>query len=230
MADTRKTQLQARNATIGGHFIPVIAVSLQETRVDQSDVAGNSRLELSSLLRPGQAGRETVEEVRTGLRHIIAHTIAHDQEMRERISEITAKSRLVLQSKRAKERQSEAKKKAVEPGKFENYFEFSCPVQQMKPHQVLAINRGEAGKALSVKILLPDDWFLSQLRRAVKTRWLTGSGSGLIQESVEDAYKRLICPLVQRRTRARLTRAAEEASVRQSGALSLVQIQPDTGL
>ena len=207
-------------------------MSLQETRVDQSDVAGNSRLELSSLLRPGQAGRETVEEVRTGLRHIIAHIIAHDQEMRERISEITAKSRLVLQSKRAKERQSEAKKKAVEPGKFENYFEFSSPVQQMKPHQVLAINRGEAGKALSVKILLPDDWFLSQLRRAVKTRWLTGSGSGsgLIQESVEDAYKRLICPLVQRRTRARLTRAAEEASVRQSGALSLVQIQPDTGL
>ena len=106
---------------------------------------------------------------------------------------------------------NKAKVSVVDPGKFENYFEFSCPCQHIKPHQVLAINRGEAGKVLTVKILLPDDWFLRQLRKAVKSRW--PSWRLIVEESLEDAYKRLISPLVQRRTRAALTRAAEEASV-----------------
>ena len=181
-------------------------------------LSANTGPELRTLVRQGEKGRETVEEVETGLKHIMADIIAHDQQMAEVISKTMADCRLVLESKRAKEKQSEKSKaklpdkKAVDPQKFENYFEFSCPCQHVKPHQVLAINRGEAGKVLSVKIVLPEEWFLRQLRKAVRTRW-PRSGSGLVEASLTDAYKRLISPLVQRRTRASLTAAAEEASI-----------------
>ena len=181
-------------------------------------LTANTGLELSTLVRSGEKGRETVEEVEAGLKHIIADIIAHDQQIAEVISKTMADCRLVLESKRAKEKQSEknkaklSDKKAVDPQKFENYFEFSCPCQHVKPHQVLAINRGEAGKVLSVKIVIPDDWFVRQLRRAVKTRW-PRAVSGLVDESLSEGYKRLISPLVQRRTRASLTKTDEAASI-----------------
>ena len=55
-----------------------------------------------------------------------------------------------------------------DPKKFENYFQFSCPVNFIKSHQVLAINRGESLKILSVKVNLPEDWVMGQLQRQVK--------------------------------------------------------------
>ena len=155
------------------------------------------------------------------MKHVIADLIVHDQEMSEVIRATQAECRLVLESKRAKEKLSEKNKtklvdkKDVDPQKFENYFEFSCPCNHIKPHQVLAINRGETLKVLSVKVVIPD-WFLHQIKKNVVKRWpakFSPLRSKLIDESVEDAYKRLISPLVQRKTRASLTKAAEEASI-----------------
>ena len=184
-------------------------------------LTGSGHLQFSNLVRPGEKGRETEEEVRDGVKHIIADHIVHDNDMAEMIRKTLAECHLVLESKRAKEKPSEKNKikitdkKDVDPLKFENYFEFSCPCKYIKPHQVLAINRGESLKVLSVKIVIPD-WFINQIKKSVQKRWpgkFSAMRSKLIDESLDDGYKRLISPLAQRKTRASLTKAAEEASI-----------------
>lgn len=68
---------------------------------------------------------------------------------------------------------SDKEKKKLENNKHDNksdpdtyklYFEWKCPVQFVKPHQTLALNRGEDEKVLSVKVVVPD-WFLNKLER-----------------------------------------------------------------
>ena len=185
---------------------------------------GSRHLSPASLVQAGTKGRESVEEVMTGVRHIIADIIVHDPDTAELIRSLQADCHLVLEVKRAKEKASDKNKvkeagdkKEVDPAKFQNYFEFSTPCKYVKPHQVLAINRGESLKVLSVKINIPD-WMLHQLKKHVSTRWLRSGVTSderrrAVEDSLEDAYKRLITPLVQRQTRAGLTRMAEEASI-----------------
>ena len=186
-------------------------------------LTGDSHLDVGSLVEKGQKGKETVEDVLNGVKHIIADIIVHDPEIAEAIRNLQADCHLVLESKRAKEKQSEknktkeADKKEVDPSKFQNYFEFSCPCKHIKPHQVLAINRGESLKVLSVKINIPD-WMLHQIKKHVHNRWMrsgvySNDRNKIVEESLEDAYKRLITPLIQRQTRASLTKTAEEASI-----------------
>ena len=186
-------------------------------------LTGSSHLSPGSLVKAGTKGRESVEEVMTGVRHIIADIIVHDPDTAELIRSLQADCHLVLEVKRAKEKASdknkvkEADKKDVDPAKFQNYFEFSTPCKYVKPHQVLAINRGESLKILSVKINIPD-WMLHQIKKQCHTRWLrsgvfSDERRKTVEDSLEDAYKRLITPLVQRQTRAGLTRMAEEASI-----------------
>jgi len=184
---------------------------------------GRGMVNLPQLVERGTKGKENIEEVKTGVQHIIVDLMVHDKDMADVIRNLQTTSHLVLESKRAKGKpweKNESKgnqKKEVDPSKFENYFEFSCPCKFVKPHQVLAINRGEGLKVLSVKVNIPEK-FLYQLQGFVQKRWLNrGNNSKLreemIKSSLEDAYKRLICPLVQRHTRAALLKSAEEASI-----------------
>ena len=187
-------------------------------------LAGRGGVDLLGMVERGTKGKENIEEVKTGVQHIMVDLMVHDKDMTDVIRNLQAECHLVLESKKAKGKAWENKeskdkqiKKDVDPSKFENYFEFSCPCKHVKPHQVLAINRGEGLKVLSVKVNIPD-WFLYQLQGFVKKRWLSRGNYSQLRESMikislEDAYKRLICPLVQRQTRAALTKAAEEASI-----------------
>ena len=185
-------------------------------------LTGDNHVMMENLVEKGTKGKETLEDVSTGVKHIIADIIVHDPEVAESIRTLQSECHIVLESKRAKEKASDktkdtVDKKEVDPSKFQNYFEFSCAIRNIKPHQVLAINRGESLKILSVKINIPD-WMLHQIKKIVVRKWLrSGKVSEvrrrLVEESLEDAYKRLITPLVQRQTRAGLTRSAEEASV-----------------
>ena len=155
------------------------------------------------------------------MQNIMADVIVHDAAMAELIRDLQKSINLMVESKKAKVVKSKEKemkdKPPVDFSKFENYFEFSCPVRFIKPHQVLALNRGESLKALSVKINVPES-FLLQLQGLVGRRWLHRPGSSkeredMIKTSFEDAYKRLVVPLVQRQARTGLTRTAEEASI-----------------
>ena len=176
---------------------------------------------LPSQVQPGVQGRATIEEVTLGVQHLISDVMVHDTAMVDLIRTLQKTSHLVVESKKAKvvkSKEKEAKEKPpVDFSKFENYFEYTCPAKYIKPHQVLALNRGESLKALSVKINVPDT-FLHQLQGLVGRRWLHrpwrhAAREELIKAALEDAYKRLVVPQVQRQTRAALTKAAEEASI-----------------
>ncbi len=138
------------------------------------------------------AGRATLAEVEAGLQHIIADVIVHDKATCDLVRDLQRQARIELQVKKAtsaaagtaakakKEKAATAKAAAKtsskgksteeEARKFENYFNFCCPVVHVKPHQVLAINRGESLKVLNVKVSLPDSWLLGALERHVRTR------------------------------------------------------------
>ena len=176
---------------------------------------------LPSLVQPGVQGLATVEEVALGLQHIISDIMVHDTAVVDLVRTLQKTSNLMVESKKAKvvkSKEKEAKEKPpVDFSKFENYFEYKCPVKFIKPHQVLALNRGESLKALSVKIDVPES-FLFQLQSLVGRRWLHRplrhpGREELIKAALEDAYKRLVVPQVQRQTRAALTKSAEEASI-----------------
>jgi hypothetical protein len=155
---------------------------------------GRPGWDLTSLVEGRVAGRATLAEVEAGLQHIIADVIVHDKATCDLVRDLQRQARIELQVKRAtaaaaagtaakakKEKAATAKKTAAKPSskgksteeearKFENYFNFCCPVTHVKPHQVLAINRGESLKVLSVKVSLPDSWLLGALERHVRTR------------------------------------------------------------
>jgi len=186
-------------------------------------LTGSAKIDLSKLVERGKKGKSTLEEVTTGVKHIIADILVHDPDTAENLRKLQSECHLVMESKRAKEKASDKNKcdkndkKEVDPSKFENYFEFSCPCKYIKPHQVLAINRGESLKILSAKIIIPD-WMLHQIKKFVNTRWMmagfrSDERNQMVEEAVDDAYKRLITPLIQRQTRSLLTKQAEEASI-----------------
>ncbi len=154
---------------------------------------GRAGWDLTSLVDGRVAGRATLAEVEAGLQHIVADVIVHDKATCDLVRDLQRQARIELQVKRAtaaaaagtaaraKKEKAATAKAAAKPSskgksteeearKFENYFNFCCPVTHVKPHQVLAINRGESLKVLSVKVSLPDSWLLGALERHVRTR------------------------------------------------------------
>lgn len=183
---------------------------------------GSEQMFLETFIAKGTKGKENIDEVRLGVQHIMADMMVHDRDMVDLVRNLQLNCHLVLQTKMAKGKPWEKSSKTeslknIDPSKFENYFDFSCACKQIKPHQVLAINRGESLKVLSVKVNIPE-WFFHQLQNFVQRKWINAGRFNptrvdLIKASLDDAYKRLISPLVQRQMRSNLTKTAEEASV-----------------
>lgn len=109
--------------------------------------------------------------------------------------------------------------------KFDNYFDFEIPVKYIKPHQVLAINRGENLKILSVKVVVPESFFNEFCKNCFK-KW-SKSDQNILKRAIEDSYSRLgikfvnkpktiffitVEPLIKREVRAELKQKAERAS------------------
>jgi len=192
---------------------------------------------LHSFINPKTQGLEKLEDVKAGIQHVVADLLVHDNEVSASIRKLQKDARIILETKQstaktkdkkpaAARTAADAKKKttAKKPGKeedplkFENYFAFSIPVNFIKSHQVLAINRGESLKILSVKVNLPDDWLLNQLRRQIQYRWLNKGRHSplrgeLVESALKDGYKRLISPLMVRTCRSDLTKSAENAAI-----------------
>lgn len=119
------------------------------------------------------------------------------------------------------------KKDAVDEAKtYEMYYDYSEPVRQIKPHRVLALNRGEKEKVLSVSIdfdTLPILEFLES--KTIKNP--TSFVCDMVKNAIADGYKRLIEPSVEREIRAELSEQAEEVAIQNFGAnLEKLLLQP----
>ena len=150
-------------------------LGLEEAAVEVLEWGPGAAWRLPGVVQPGVQGRDSLQEVQLGVQHILADIMVHDEVMVDLVRSLQNTANIGVEAKKAKVVKSKEKEMKEKPpvdfSKFENYFEFSCPAKYLKPHQTLALNRGESLKALSVKVVVPD-WFLGQLQALVGRRWL----------------------------------------------------------
>ena len=148
----------------------------------------------------------TVEEAVAGAKDIIAETISDEADYRTRIRELTMKKGRIIST--AKDPEAESV--------YEMYYEFDEPVNRLAGHRVLALNRGENEKILTVKVEAPEEDILRFLEKKVITRENPNTEAAL-KEAAEDAYDRLITPAIEREIRSSLTEMAEDGAIRVFG-------------
>lgn len=146
----------------------------------------------------------TVEDALTGAKDIIAEWVSDEASHREWIRQDTYKTANV----------SSAVKKAENDEKkvFEMYYEYEEPVRKIVPHRILALNRGEKEDVLRVSIQPDTDRIIAKLSKKVikQPHSITANYVG---EAVEDAYKRLIQPAIEREIRNELTEKGEDQAI-----------------
>lgn len=117
-------------------------------------------------------------------------------------------------------------REAGERSVYENYYEYSEALSKIPGHRVLAINRGEKEKVLSVSVAAPEEEIIDYLCRRT-LRGVTAACSPYVEAAVEDAYKRLIAPSIGTEIRSSLTETAEEGAIKVFGAnLEQLLMQP----
>ena len=154
---------------------------------------------------------------------IIAGSISDDADIREWIRKKTLSKGFITCSLG-----SEGKKlaDAGERSVYENYYEYSEAVSKIPGHRVLAINRGEKEKVLSVSVDAPVDGIIEYLERKV-LRSVTEMCRPYAEAAVEDGYKRLIAPSIETEIRGGLTESAEDGAIRVFGSnLEQLLMQP----
>ena len=159
-----------------------------------------------------QLGVETVEEAIQGAKDIIAELISDEANYRMYIRKVTRDEGVI---------QSVAKDKKTE-SVYEMYYEYEEPVKKVVGHRILALNRGENEKILTVKILSPIDKILRYLEKNVILRD-NKITSPILEEVIADSYNRLIAPAIEREIRNDLTEMAEDGAISVFGK-NLVQL------
>ncbi len=147
----------------------------------------------------------TVEEAIAGARDILAERFADDASIRQKIRTFSWKEGMLTTALK----NAELDEKKV----FEMYYEYEEPVNRIVPHRILAVNRGEKEEVLKVVIQVPIDRVLMIMWK----EWIPATGfSPAIAEvklAIEDSYKRLIQPSIERELRNELTEKAEAQAI-----------------
>ena len=144
----------------------------------------------------------TAEDALAGARDIVAETISEEADYRIRIRELTTKKGIMRS----------VAKDAEEKSVYEMYYDFSEPVNKLAGHRVLALNRGEAEKILTVKVEAPAEDILRYLEKQVITRDNPNT-KPILEETIKDSYDRLIAPAIEREVRADLTEKAQDGAI-----------------
>lgn len=159
---------------------------------------------------------KTPEDAVAGAKDIIAESISDNADYRTRIRELTFKEGVL----------TSAAKNAEAKTVYEMYYNFSEPAAKMAGHRILAVNRGENEKILTVKIEAPVDKILAYLEKQIIVRDNQYT-TGIIKEAIEDSYERLIAPSIEREIRNQLTETAEAGAIKVFGKnLEQLLLQP----
>src|SRR5690625_4291576 len=148
---------------------------------------------------------ETVEDVYSGVHEILAEYTSDNAEFRKWIRTKTMNSGKIEVTVKDEE--------ADEKGVYQMYYEYDRPVNKLASHQVLAINRGEKEKILTVKIIVDEQEIFDYLFDETVPSLAISGAISLVQEANEDAYKRFIQPAIEREIRATLTEDAEDQAI-----------------
>ena len=174
---------------------PLAAViSLQKTERPVEDLA-------KEFINP-EKEVHTVEEVIAGAKDIIAENISDEADYRIWIRKITMQKGRVISA--AKDEKAESV--------YEMYYDFEEPVGRLAGHRILALNRGEKEKFLTVKIEAPEEDIIRYLQK----KTIHGENpytTPILKDVTEDSYKRLIAPAIEREIRSELTERAEDGAI-----------------
>ena len=149
-----------------------------------------------------EKGVANVQEALEGARDIIAENISDEADYRSWIRKQTMQKGHIISS--AKDEKAESV--------YENYYEFDEPVNRLAGYRTLALNRGEKEKFLTVKIEAPQEDILRYLEEKI-THGENLSTTQILKEAIEDSYKRLIAPAIEREIRGELTEKAEDGAI-----------------
>lgn len=158
----------------------------------------------------------TPQEALAGAMDILAESFSDEADYRMYIRKITMEHGLILSKV----------KEGQENPVFEMYYEFQEPIKKLAGHRVLALNRGEDQKVLTVKIEAPEERILTYLEKQI----VVGDNeytAVVLKEAIADSYKRLIAPAIEREIRNQLTEDAQEKAIRVFGKnLTQLLMQP----
>lgn len=169
-------------------------ISLQKTERPVEDLA-------EEFINPNKEVH-TVEEAIAGAKDIIAENISDEADYRIWIRKITMQKGRVI---------SAAKNEKAE-SVYEMYYDFEEPVGRLAGHRILALNRGEKEKFLTVKIEAPEEDIIRYLQK----KTIHGENpytTPILKDVTEDSYKRLIAPAIEREIRSELTERAEDGAI-----------------
>ena len=144
----------------------------------------------------------TAQDAIAGAMDILAETIADQADYRMHIRGLTEKKGHITSS--AKDETAESV--------YEMYYEFDEPIEKLPGHRILALNRGEKEKILTVKILAPTEEIIRYLSKQVITKDNPYT-TPVLTETIADAYDRLIAPAIEREIRSALTEKAEDGAI-----------------
>ncbi|MBG9472210.1 Tex family protein [Priestia megaterium] len=151
-----------------------------------------------------EAGVQSSDEAIQGALDIVAEQISDEASYRQWIRTTTVKDGIIVTSVKDPEKD--------EKNIYEMYYEYTEAVKRIVPHRILAMNRGEKDGILKVSIDAPTDRILSYLhKQVIKKR--DSSAESYIISAIEDAYKRLIEPSIEREIRKELSEKAEERAI-----------------
>ncbi|XP_064293129.1 S1 RNA-binding domain-containing protein 1 isoform X1 [Plodia interpunctella] len=160
----------------------------------------------------------SIDKVEAHITHIVADIIYKDTRVLEHMRSLKEETRFTIQSSQTKASTKEKKVTNLnknpdsksDPETYKLYFEWKCLSHFVKPHQTLAINRGEDEKILSVKVIVPD-WFYNKLEKFCITLW---KSRHWVCKGLTDAYNRLIKSWLSRQIRSDLTKIAHKEAVK----------------
>ncbi|WII36715.1 Tex family protein [Paenibacillus thiaminolyticus] len=144
---------------------------------------------------------KAAEDALQGAQDIIAEMLGDDPDIRAWVRRYTMDQGVIRTEAKDKEQESV----------YEMYYEYSEPVKRLPSHRILAINRGEREDILKVALDVPVDKIVAYMSK----RTIRGASvvNDLLQATIEDAYKRLIAPSIEREVRGELTEKAEEQAI-----------------
>ena len=169
-------------------------ITMQQASVPLEEEAGKYIAE--------DLGVNSEKEAIDGAKDIIAEAISDEADYRSWIRKHTVQKGKLISS--AKDPQAESV--------YEMYYEFEEPITKLAGHRILALNRGEKEKILHVKIEAPEE----EIVRYLEKQTIRGENvytTPALKEAVEDSYKRLIAPAIEREIRNELTERAEDGAI-----------------
>ncbi|HBE8741948.1 Tex family protein [Clostridioides difficile] len=171
-----------------------LALSILENNLDNIEIEAKNYLDEEKEVL-------SIEDVLKGARDIIAELVSDDAKIRKYIRELALREGMIV-----------SKSATDEKSVYDMYYDYSEAVKSMAPHRVLAINRGEKENFLKVKLEINNDKVLNYIiNEYVNDKNFKNKEE--IVSSIEDSYKRLIFPSIEREIRNHLTEIAQERAI-----------------